>query len=458
MRKKQTFRFLTVLTVSMGLLVTALGGEGRGQEEASPPFALDAAALRPGQYVGAASCASGNCHGSVQPRDVYAVRQDEYFIWLKQDRHTQAYNVLLTEQSVRIARNMKLRQQAHESKVCLDCHALYVPQDVQARPLDLAEGVSCEACHGPAGGWLARHTESGWTHEMSVQAGMKDLRDLSVRGQTCLSCHLGDVQKTVNHELIAAGHPDLIFELDNYSAVMPPHWNQFSEKRREQKREDLQSARVWAVGQVVAFREGMLQLVRRARSQEWPEFAEMNCYGCHHSLRDGEWRQMRGYKFKAGLPAWNPARYAVMRVLVSTFAPEQRAQLDAQVERLERHIAYLSTPQEQVATTAAGLAETMERVIPQIRQADIDNAAAARLIDAIAAEVPYLIDAEIHSVEQAIMAINALAGAMARNNPALAQGGISRTIDKLYNDVKDRERFDRAQFTRHMAELRRQIQ
>jgi hypothetical protein len=458
MSKKQTFRFLTVLTVSTGLLVTALGGEGRAQDEAAPPFALDAAALRPGQYVGAASCASGNCHGSVQPRDVYAVRQDEYFIWLKQDRHTQAYNVLLTEQSARIARNMKLRQQAHESKVCLDCHALYVPQDVQARPLDLAEGVSCEACHGPAGGWLARHTESGWTHEMSVQAGMKDLRDLSVRGQTCLSCHLGDAQKTVNHELIAAGHPDLIFELDNYSAVMPPHWDQFSEKRQEQKREDLQSARVWAVGQVVAFREGMLQLVRRARSQEWPEFAEMNCYGCHHSLRDGEWRQMRGYKFKAGLPAWNPARYAVMRVLVSTFAPEQRAQLDAQVERLERHIAYLSTPQEQVATTAAGLAETMERVIPQIRQADIDNAAAARLIDAIAAEVPYLIDAEIHSVEQAIMAINALAGAMARNNPALAQGGISRTIDKLYNDVKDRERFDRAQFTRHMAELRRQIQ
>lgn len=458
MSKKQTLRFLPVLTMSISLLMIACGGDAQAQDEATPPFALAAAALQPGQYVGAASCASGNCHGSVQPRDVYAVRQDEYFIWLKQDRHTQAYNVLLTEQSARIARNMRLRQQAHESKVCLDCHALYVPQEVQVRPIDLAEGISCEACHGPAGGWLARHTESGWTHEMSVQAGMKDLRDLSVRGQTCLSCHLGDAQKTVNHELIAAGHPELIFELDNYSAVMPPHWNQFSEKRQEQGREDLQSARVWAVGQVVAFREGMLQLARRARSNEWPEFAEMNCYGCHHSLREGEWRQIRGYKFKAGLPSWNPARYAVMRVLVSAFAPQQRGPLNAQIERLERHIAYMNTPPEQVATTATGLAGTMERVIPQIRQAAIDNAAAARLIDTIAEEVPYLLDAEIHSVEQAIMAINALASAMARQNPALAQGGISRTIDKLYNDVKDRERFDRAQFARHMAELRRQIQ
>lgn len=453
---KKMLRCVMVATISMGLLSITLEEEGQAQDDPLPAVALDA--LRPGQYVGAASCASSNCHGSVQPRDVYAVRQDEYFIWLKQDRHTQAYNVLLTELSARIARNMKLGQPAHESKVCLDCHALSVPRDAQARPLDLAEGVSCEACHGPAGGWLARHTESGWTHEMSVQAGMKDLRDLAARGQTCLSCHLGDAHKTVNHELIAAGHPDLIFELDNYSAVMPPHWNQFSEKRKEQGREDFQSARVWAVGQVVAFREGMLQLARRARSNDWPEFAEMNCYACHHALRDGEWRQIRGYKFKAGLPSWNPARYAVMRVLVSAFAPQQRERLDAQVERLERYIAYMNTPPEQVAITAAGLAETMERVIPHIRRADIDTATATRLIDAIAREVPYLIDAEIHSVEQAIMAINALAGAMARDNPAFAQGRITRTIDKLYNDVKDRERFDRARFARHMAELRRQIQ
>jgi hypothetical protein len=457
MRKKQTAYIVAIVVLAAWMLAMVLTVRVHAQEETAPPFALDAATLRAGQYVGPASCASGNCHGSVQPRDVYAVRQDEYFIWLKQDRHTQAYNVLLTELSARIARNMRLKEKAHESKVCLDCHALFVPQDVQARTIDLAEGVSCEACHGAAGGWLAKHTESGWTHEQSVEAGMTDLRNLSVRAETCLSCHLGDKQKTVNHELIASGHPDLIFELDNYSAVMPPHWNQFSNQRKQQAREDFVSARVWAMGQVVSFQEGMRQLARRARSNDWPEFAEMNCYGCHHSLRDGEWRQIRGYKFKAGLPAWNPARYAVMRVLVSAFAPQQRRQLDTYVERLERYIAYMNTPQEAVATTAAGLAETMEQIMPRIRQADLDDAAAARLIDAIADEVPYLIDAEIHSVEQAIMAINALASAMARNNPALAQGGINRTIDKLYNDVKDREKFDRNQFARHMAELRRQI-
>jgi len=28
----------------------------------------------------------------------------------------------------------------------------------------------------------------------------------------------------VDHEMIAAGHPDLFFELDSFSAVMPRHW------------------------------------------------------------------------------------------------------------------------------------------------------------------------------------------------------------------------------------------
>lgn len=79
------------------------------------------------------------------------------------------------------------------------------------------------------------------------------------------------------------------------------------------------------------------------------------------------------------------------------------------------------------------------------------------LIDAIAKDVPYLVDAEVHSVEQVIMAINTLVNAMACDNPVLAQGPISKAIDNLYDDVKDREHFDREHFARHVAELQRQI-
>jgi nitrate/TMAO reductase-like tetraheme cytochrome c subunit len=393
----------------------------------------------------------------VEQRNIYDVKQNEYFIWLKQDRHTQAYNVLLTEKSKRIARNMKIKGKASESALCLDCHALNTPRSAQVRPIDVAEGVSCEACHGPSGGWIGRHTEEGWTHEMSVKEGMKDLRNLASRAETCLSCHLGDKRKTVNHELIAAGHPDLIFELDNYSAVMPAHWTPYTDRRKKEGMEDTPGARVWAVGQAVAFQEGMLQVARRARSDNWPEFAEMNCYACHHSLRDSEWRQVRGYKFKAGFPHWNPARYAVLRQLISTFAPQERARLDGQVERLSEAIAKLNTPPPTVAAVATDLADTMGRVIPRLRQADVDDAAARKLIDGIAGDVPYLVDSEVQSVEQAILAINALVTAMGRSNPAIAQGPANRVIDKLYADVKDREGFNRQAFAQHVAELRRLI-
>ena len=34
-------------------------------------------------------------------------------------------------------------------------------------------------------------------------------------------------EKSVDHELIAAGHPDIYFELDSFMSVMPPHWKDF---------------------------------------------------------------------------------------------------------------------------------------------------------------------------------------------------------------------------------------
>ncbi len=55
---------------------------------------------------------------------------------------------------------------------------------------------------------------------------MVDTRDLVKRTEKCLSCHLGSEEKFVDHEMIAAGHPDLFFELDSFSAVMPRHWKE----------------------------------------------------------------------------------------------------------------------------------------------------------------------------------------------------------------------------------------
>ncbi len=51
----------------------------------------------------------------------------------------------------------------------------------------------------------------------------------------------------------------------------------------------------------------------------WPEYSEMQCYACHHSLTPPEqsWRQARGLRGRRpGDPPWNASRYAVFRDVV----------------------------------------------------------------------------------------------------------------------------------------------
>src|SRR5688572_22336853 len=99
------------------------------QTATTPPPAQPAAAPsgEPGKYVGVASCVSSGCHGSTQALNATTVLQNEYYTWLNNDRHAQAYNVLFNERSARIAKNMRIRGRAYEAKICLDCHTTNVP-------------------------------------------------------------------------------------------------------------------------------------------------------------------------------------------------------------------------------------------------------------------------------------------------------------------------------------------
>ena len=254
---------------------------------ASFGFAQDRpAAAQQGQFIGVASCVNSGCHGSTVPLQSSRVLQNEYYTWLNSDRHARAYNVLFNDLSARIVKNMRLRKKAYQESLCLDCHSTNVPASKVAGRIDLEDGVQCEACHGPAGGWRGEHAEAGWTHAQSVERGMIDLRDLRIRAHLCDRCHLGSAEKEVDHELIASGHPLLAFELDNYSETMPAHWT---------VRKETHGVPAWAAGQAMAFRDSLANLARHARGDKWPEFSDMSCANCHHSLDSSQWRPVRGW-------------------------------------------------------------------------------------------------------------------------------------------------------------------
>jgi hypothetical protein len=109
------------------------------------------------------------------------------------------------------------------------------------------------------------------------------------RARTCTACHVGSGNRDVNHDLIAAGHPRLNFEFDTYLANLPRHWQPERDKER---------ASAWQVGQLVSAEAALELLAYRADSkngQPWPEFAEYDCFACHHDLKAKSWRQQRGY-------------------------------------------------------------------------------------------------------------------------------------------------------------------
>src|SRR5690349_2161575 len=120
-----------------------------------------AAALLSGQtempkYTGPGSCASPACHGGVQPRLNGNIQQNEYSTWVVKDKHARAFSVLTNQTATRMARLLNI-ERADTSQKCLVCHSLSVTDDQRARSFDSSDGVSCEACHGPASNWLGPH-------------------------------------------------------------------------------------------------------------------------------------------------------------------------------------------------------------------------------------------------------------------------------------------------------------
>jgi hypothetical protein len=143
--------------------------------------------------------------------------------------------------------------------------------------------------------------------------GMTPVGNAKHLATTCAGCHVGappdarhPIARDVNHDMIAAGHPRLMFEFSSYFANLPEHW----------KAKPNDDSSRWAVGQV-ASAETALELLRfRAAFKDavWPEFAEYDCFGCHHGLAEPSWRQTQK-SARLGAPAWGTWYFALPKKL-----------------------------------------------------------------------------------------------------------------------------------------------
>jgi Cytochrome c554 and c-prime len=421
----------------------------------SRPVYLNSLGEQSQQYTGPGSCSSTSCHGSIAPRTDNRVKQNEYSVWIVRDKHSKAFAALTGTVGERMAGILDLGK-AESAPKCLACHALDVPPAQRARTFDLSDGVSCENCHGPASAWLGRHTERGWTHEQSVALGMVDTRDLIKRSEMCLSCHLGNEQKSVDHEMIAAGHPDLYFELDAFSASMPRHWKEPGEPGEAEGSDPWYDVREWSTGQAIQLQESLLQLASRAQGKIWPEFSELECYACHHSLLPAEqsWRQARGYpNRRPGNPPWNASRYIVFREIARQVDEPGAQELDKQLAHLTNLMSDAGSDRSAVSAEARSSAFIARELATKLDHVAYDPALTLRLLHQITSDADYISNQGEHAAAQAAMALQSLFVAYDRNEkPANAQE-IRTAISSLFEQLQTPSNYDPTRFALRMHEV-----
>jgi hypothetical protein len=138
------------------------------------------------KYTGAGSCNAASCHGAPAPKEEAATRHNENSTWSEKDAHSKSYNDdkrgLVAPKAAEIAKKMNLGE-ATKAERCLICHALsglapkaegrifLKPADIDAAKYNVADGNSCDACHGPAAKYLPAHTAAGWTANLRKSIG-----------------------------------------------------------------------------------------------------------------------------------------------------------------------------------------------------------------------------------------------------------------------------------------------
>ncbi len=279
------------------------------------PVRLPAEEPAPHRVIGVAGCTAANCHGGK------SLVGGEATAWLTRDvAHRRAFDVLFNETSLRIAKQLGLKA-AHTEARCLACHSTETAHHGGAKGERFAVefGVGCESCHGAAGDWVTRHTERTWRSLSASQKsdlGFHDLQPMNARAETCVECHVGSPRATVDHDLIAAGHPRLAFEMSAYHTLLPKHWDAAAELRRD----SAQELRLWAIGHAVSAKALSDVAVARAEAaiksgtkHVAPDLAEFDCHACHHDLAEPT-RGRPTLRDSLGTPRWGswsvpPARF-----------------------------------------------------------------------------------------------------------------------------------------------------
>jgi hypothetical protein len=392
--------------------VVLMGGTQTGSSLASAP--------QP-EWQGVASCASTACHGG---NGLTGSKGSEYTTWVLHDKHTKAYLALFDQRSQIIEKNLRRLpnvKEAHAEKdqLCLRCHAMNPDGGPQRETFVRDFGIGCESCHGPSHDWLGLHYASAWKSKSEtdkLKLGFRPLQKLTDRARLCASCHVGGPDREVNHDLIAAGHPRLNFEFGAFQAIMPKHWREEGENARP----DFE-ARAWGVGQIVSAQAALALLAHRARpdSQPWPEFAEYDCFACHHDLGEPSWRQKPAH-FANRTPGsfpWGTWYYAMLPQALRRPSGKGETQVLGVLGELKKEMEKASPNAKQIADRARAAHAELGRFLSDADRAHYEPASLRTLFESIRKDEQKAAGTNWDGAAQTYLALAALYHALGDMDP-----------------------------------------
>jgi|GEM_PF-736501 len=240
--------------------------------------------------LGAQSCAAASCHGGPHPgiAQPWTSRGAEYPLWFENDPHSKSWKTISSDESVAMMRRLNImdgNQIVDHAGFdnCLACHNTTKRFHEPRSSVERKEGVGCSGCHGPEELWSGTHFQYGFDSRGSTEIGFVANEDLLTRARTCAACHVGDKDRDMNHDIIAAGHPALRYEFATFHAWQPKHW-----RDTEAGVKTYYEAQLWLAGQIAAADASLSLLQARATDShsisQWPELSAYDCSSCHHSL------------------------------------------------------------------------------------------------------------------------------------------------------------------------------
>ena len=127
-------------------------------------------------YVGAQKCKI--CHKSEK-------RGKQYILW-ENSRHSKSFEVLFSDSALEEAKKQKLEKPPSESPECLKCHGSLH----EKAPEIMAEGVTCEICHGPGSAY--KRISIMKNREQAIKNGLVIYDSVEAIKTKCQTCHQGE--------------------------------------------------------------------------------------------------------------------------------------------------------------------------------------------------------------------------------------------------------------------------